>query len=95
MSGARCVATLLSEMKRRGRDSRFGVISMCIGMYLSHFGVEWKFKHLTFGRPQKLGQLTDFELQSMVYAGSGMGAAAVLERGDSVDELRNARPTSH
>ncbi|KAG7011315.1 3-ketoacyl-CoA thiolase 2, peroxisomal [Cucurbita argyrosperma subsp. argyrosperma] len=56
-TGARCVATLLSEMKRRGRDSRFGVISMCIG--------------------------------------SGMGAAAVLERGDSVDELRNARPTSH
>ncbi|XP_023553959.1 3-ketoacyl-CoA thiolase 2, peroxisomal-like [Cucurbita pepo subsp. pepo] len=56
-TGARCVATLLSEMKRRGRDSRFGVISMCIG--------------------------------------SGMGAAAVLERGDSVDELGNARPTSH
>lgn len=54
-TGARCVATLLSEMKRRGRDSRFGVISMCIG--------------------------------------SGMGAAAVFERGDYVDELRNARPT--
>ncbi|CAA0815261.1 3-ketoacyl-CoA thiolase 2- peroxisomal [Striga hermonthica] len=43
-TGARCVATLLHEMKRRGKDSRFGVISMCIG--------------------------------------SGMGAAAVLERGD-------------
>ncbi|KAK9733873.1 hypothetical protein RND81_04G098300 [Saponaria officinalis] len=43
-TGARCVATLLYEMKRRGRDCRFGVISMCIG--------------------------------------SGMGAAAVLERGD-------------
>ncbi|MFS7902353.1 putative acetyl-CoA C-acyltransferase [Helianthus anomalus] len=28
---ARCVATLLHEMKRRGKDSRFGVISMCIG----------------------------------------------------------------
>jgi hypothetical protein len=30
-SGARCVATLLNEMKRRGKDCRFGVISMCIG----------------------------------------------------------------
>ncbi|XP_062079024.1 3-ketoacyl CoA thiolase 1, peroxisomal-like isoform X2 [Humulus lupulus] len=52
-TGARCVATLLNEMKRRGKDSRFGVVSMCIG--------------------------------------TGMGAAAVLERGDSVDELCNAR----
>ncbi|KAA8550652.1 hypothetical protein F0562_002336 [Nyssa sinensis] len=52
-TGARCVATLLHEMKRRGRDCRFGVISMCIG--------------------------------------SGMGAAAVFERGDSVDDLCNAR----
>ncbi|PON51429.1 Thiolase [Parasponia andersonii] len=52
-TGARCVATLLNEMQRRGKDCRFGVISMCIG--------------------------------------SGMGAAAVLERGDSVDELCNAR----
>lgn len=32
-SGARCVATLLHEMKRRGKDCRFGVISMCIGIY--------------------------------------------------------------
>ncbi|KAG2662558.1 hypothetical protein PVAP13_1KG544600 [Panicum virgatum] len=30
-TGARCVATLLNEMKRRGRDCRFGVITMCIG----------------------------------------------------------------
>ncbi|KAB2602085.1 3-ketoacyl-CoA thiolase 2 [Pyrus ussuriensis x Pyrus communis] len=52
-TGACCVATLLNEMKRRGRDHRFGVISMCIG--------------------------------------SGMGASAVFERGDSVDELCNAR----
>ncbi|GJN20778.1 hypothetical protein PR202_gb08196 [Eleusine coracana subsp. coracana] len=52
-TGARCVSTLLNEMKRRGKDCRFGVISMCIG--------------------------------------SGMGAAAVFERGDSVDELTNAR----
>ncbi|PRQ25579.1 putative acetyl-CoA C-acyltransferase [Rosa chinensis] len=55
-TGARCVATLLNEMKRRGKDCRFGVISMCIG--------------------------------------SGMGAAAVLERGDTVDELCNARTCS-
>ncbi|XP_047311561.1 3-ketoacyl CoA thiolase 1, peroxisomal-like [Impatiens glandulifera] len=55
-TGARCVATLLNEMKRRGKDCRFGVISMCIG--------------------------------------SGMGAAAVFERGDSVDDLCNARVCS-
>ncbi|XP_010547051.1 PREDICTED: 3-ketoacyl-CoA thiolase 5, peroxisomal isoform X2 [Tarenaya hassleriana] len=52
-TGARCVATLLHEMKRRGKDCRFGVISMCIG--------------------------------------TGMGAAAVFERGDAVDDLSNAR----
>uniref|UniRef100_A0A803M9V2 acetyl-CoA C-acyltransferase n=1 Tax=Chenopodium quinoa TaxID=63459 RepID=A0A803M9V2_CHEQI len=52
-TGARCVATLLHEMKRRGKDCRFGVISMCIG--------------------------------------TGMGAAAVFERGDAIDELCNAR----
>lgn len=52
-TGARTVATLLHEMKRRGKDCRFGVISMCIG--------------------------------------TGMGAAAVFERGDSVDGLCNAR----
>ncbi|CAA3003349.1 3-ketoacyl- thiolase 2, peroxisomal [Olea europaea subsp. europaea] len=52
-TGARCVATLLHEMKRRGKDCRFGVISMCIG--------------------------------------TGMGAAAVFERGDSCDDLSNAR----
>ncbi|KAK9726762.1 hypothetical protein RND81_05G235600 [Saponaria officinalis] len=52
-TGARCVATLLHEMKRRGKDCRFGVVSMCIG--------------------------------------TGMGAAAVFERGDAVDELCNAR----
>ncbi|KAI3469937.1 hypothetical protein Pfo_026600 [Paulownia fortunei] len=52
-TGARCVATLLHEMKRRGKDCRFGVVSMCIG--------------------------------------TGMGAAAVFERGDSCDELSNAQ----
>ncbi|OMO99890.1 Thiolase [Corchorus capsularis] len=34
-TGARCVGTLLYEMKRRGKDCRFGVISMCIGLTLS------------------------------------------------------------
>ncbi|XP_075488057.1 3-ketoacyl-CoA thiolase 2, peroxisomal-like [Primulina tabacum] len=52
-TGARCVATLLHEMKRRGKDCRFGVISMCIG--------------------------------------TGMGAAAVFERGDTCDVLSNVR----
>ncbi|XP_031484255.1 3-ketoacyl-CoA thiolase 2, peroxisomal-like [Nymphaea colorata] len=52
-TGARCVATLLHEMNRRGKDCRFGVVSMCIG--------------------------------------TGMGAAAVFERGDCVDQLCNAR----
>ncbi|XP_031373364.1 3-ketoacyl-CoA thiolase 2, peroxisomal-like isoform X1 [Punica granatum] len=56
-TGARCVGTLLNEMKRRGRDCRFGVISMCIG--------------------------------------TGMGAAAVFERGDSVDEIQNAQTIGH
>lgn len=28
------------------------------------------------------------------FAGSGMGAAAVLERGDCVDDLTNARATT-
>ncbi|KAL8139827.1 hypothetical protein V2J09_005848 [Rumex salicifolius] len=30
-TGARSIATLLHEMKRRGRDCRFGVVSMCLG----------------------------------------------------------------
>lgn len=54
MTGARCTATLLHEMKRRGRAARFGVVSMCIG--------------------------------------SGMGAAAVFERGSEADALVNALP---
>lgn len=52
-TGARCIATLLHEMKRRGKDCRFGVVSMCIG--------------------------------------TGMGAAAVLERGGAADNLSNAK----
>lgn len=53
-TGARATATLLHEMKRRGKSSRFGVVSMCIG--------------------------------------SGMGAAAVFERGGEVDGLANVKP---
>ncbi|KAG9447978.1 hypothetical protein H6P81_014106 [Aristolochia fimbriata] len=30
-TGARCVATLLHEMKRRGKSCRYGVVSMCVG----------------------------------------------------------------
>lgn len=48
-TGSRCTATLLHELRRRGRSARFGVVTMCIG--------------------------------------SGMGAAAVFERGGEVDEL--------
>lgn len=54
-TGARLTATLLHEMKRRGRAARFGVVSMCIG--------------------------------------SGMGAAAVFERGGEVDDV-TVRPTN-
>lgn len=53
-TGARCTATLLHEMKKRGKDCRFGIVSMCIG--------------------------------------SGMGAAAVFERGSAVDAVTNAMP---
>ncbi|KAL2642271.1 hypothetical protein R1flu_009858 [Riccia fluitans] len=55
-TGARATATLLHEMKRRGKDCRYGVVSMCIG--------------------------------------TGMGAAAVFERGSSVDQYSNSRPIS-
>ncbi|DBA82691.1 hypothetical protein WJX77_012037 [Trebouxia sp. C0004] len=53
-TGARCTATLLHEMQKRGKSARFGVVSMCIG--------------------------------------SGMGAAAVFERGGETDEPKNVRP---
>lgn len=52
-AGARCTATLLHEMAKRGKSSRYGVVSMCIG--------------------------------------SGMGAAAVFERGSEIDDLPNGR----
>nr|GMD03408.1 3-ketoacyl-CoA thiolase 2, peroxisomal [Ipomoea batatas] len=38
-TGARCVATLLHEMKRRGKDCRYGVVSMCIGTGMGAAGV--------------------------------------------------------
>ena len=55
-TGARCTATLLHELKRRGTGARFGVVSMCIG--------------------------------------SGMGAAAVFERGGEVDCPTNVRAST-
>lgn len=30
-AGARCTATLLHEMAKRGKAARYGVVSMCIG----------------------------------------------------------------
>ncbi|XP_068668462.1 3-ketoacyl-CoA thiolase 1, peroxisomal-like isoform X2 [Aristolochia californica] len=30
-TGARCIATLLHEMKRRGKSCRYGIVSMCVG----------------------------------------------------------------
>lgn len=53
-TGARCTATLLHEMAKRGKAARFGIVSMCIG--------------------------------------SGMGAAAVFERGGEVDGPMNVTP---
>lgn len=82
VSGARCVATLLHEMKRRGKDCRFGIVSMCIGLFL-------------FLAPFSLFSLSATRFVLNVFAswptGSGMGAAAVFERGDCVDDLCNAR----
>lgn len=82
-TGARCVGTLLHEMKRRGKDCRFGVVSMCIGTL-----------SLSLSLPDVLGThawLTINNVGNIKTAGTGMGAAAVFERGDCVDELRNAR----
>jgi len=53
-TGARQTATLAYELLRRGKNARFGVVSMCIG--------------------------------------SGMGAAAVFERGSEAEANVNARP---
>lgn len=52
-TGARQTATLAYELMRRGRNARFGVVSMCIG--------------------------------------SGMGAAAVFERGSEIDQYSNVK----
>lgn len=56
MSGARCVGTLLHEMKRRGRDCRFGVISMCIGLLLS-LSLRTHVRTLTYTHTHKLLRL--------------------------------------
>ena len=45
--GSRCVATLLNEMKRRGKEYRFGVISMCIGNYI-FFSMQMVFYGISF-----------------------------------------------
>lgn len=73
------MSTLLNEMKRKGRDCRFGIVSMCIGIPLS---------------PSFLCVLIHLHtFMRLLYflTGSGMGAAAVFERGDGVDDLSNAR----
>lgn len=41
-TGARCVATILHEMKKRGKNCRFGVVTMCIG---SGMGAAAVFEH--------------------------------------------------
>ena len=38
-TGARCTATLLHEMAKRGPGCRFGVVSMCIGSGMGAAGV--------------------------------------------------------
>ncbi|KAK9991912.1 hypothetical protein SO802_026897 [Lithocarpus litseifolius] len=38
-TGACCVATQLHEMKRHGKDCRFGVISMCIGSRMGEVAI--------------------------------------------------------
>lgn len=82
-AGARAVATLLHEMKRRGKDCRFGVISMCIGKPLFPPSCV----HTNIGTAiENVGNGSYVE-----NAGTGMGAAAVFESGDSIDELCNAR----
>ena len=129
ISGARCVATLLHEMKRRGKDARFGVVSMCIGLSYS-IHIKWcclkniwenenQNKFGEMGRKIQMGEICiklwfpwekplfyDFQIfwlskyRNDIYylfiwfnvAGSGMGAAAVFERGDWVNGLCNAQP---
>lgn len=106
VTGARCVATLLHEMKRRGKDCRFGVVSMCIGVCPTltlhqHSPPKKQNTRPAFSLPLIYGcgckhvYLLEYVVHYMVIcnwnAGTGMGAAAVFERGDAVDEFCNAR----
>lgn len=87
-------------MKRRGRDCRFGVVSMCIGEFFSSIVVkEYCFSNFLFLLPRyvlerslKVGIVCYYYYYN---TGTGMGAAAVFERGDSCDELCNARKVDH
>lgn len=101
-AGARCVATLLHEMKKRGKDCRFGVVSMCIGITYSpklhieccssHFRRKIHFLSCSFNQPKlpfSVWVLTRWWI--LCFLGSGMGAAAVFEQGGAVDQLSNAR----
>lgn len=81
-SGARCVATLLHEMKRRGKDCRFGVISMCIG--ITH----------NSARLSCLILVDMLEIFTCCIVGSGMGAAAVSKEGILWMVWGNARMVS-
>lgn len=81
--GARCVATLLHEMKRRGKDCRYGVISMCIG------SVSLSLVYKNIDNTQTIANVNYGSYNANT--GTGMGAAAVFERGDRTDELCNAR----
>lgn len=71
-------------MKRRGRDCRFGVVSMCIGMSLVT-----PYSPRTSSSVSKTPK-SDLHIY-IVIKGTGMGAAAVFERGDACDDLLNVR----
>ncbi|KAL5990172.1 3-ketoacyl-CoA thiolase 2, peroxisomal [Asimina triloba] len=88
-TGARCVATLLHEMNRRGKDCRYGgsvivQMSVCWPLLAMHTDLTFVW-NIVFSLWHNQNVVSD------TMAGSGMGAAAVLERGDCVDDLRNAR----
>lgn len=98
------MATLLHEMKRRGKDCRFGVVSMCIGAHLSLYLSIYlsisrahsmsHVQNLSFSCSHKCvvgRRCFDEYMYVNINAGTGMGAAAVFERGDACDELCNTR----
>ena len=77
VAGARYVATLLHEMKRRGKDCCFGVILMCIGTLFPFSVCKWCASASMFiyrGMPLTMNVFN-------WNVSSGMGVAAVLERG--------------